>query len=96
MNQHAYRKSFVVGTVAIGTIAGVAIGFFTAHRMMGDMAGMTMETGVVLAAPGRAGEMGDMKQMDMKGMPMEGTMSMKDMGPMGKAGASAPVYGTQQ
>jgi Cu(I)/Ag(I) efflux system membrane fusion protein len=91
MNQHAYRKSFVVGAVAIGAIAGVAIGFFTAHRMMGDMAGMTMGTGVVLAAPGRAGEMGDMKQMDMKGMPMEGTMPMKDMGPMREAGASAPV-----
>jgi len=72
MNQLAYRKSFVVGAVAIGAIAGVAIGFFTAHRMMGDMAGMTMGTGVALAAPGRAGEMGDMKQMNMKGMPMEG------------------------
>lgn len=44
MNQLAYRKSFVVGAVAIGAIAGVAIGFFTAHRMMGDMAGMTMGT----------------------------------------------------
>ena len=37
MNQQTYRKSFVVGAVAIGVIAGVAVGFFTAHRMMGDM-----------------------------------------------------------
>ena len=59
MNQYAYRKSFVVGAVAIGVIAGVAVGFFTAHRMMGDI-----------------------KQMDMKGMPMEGTMPMKEMKPM--------------
>ena len=58
MNQHAYRKSFVVGAVAIGVIAGVAVGFFTAHRMMGDMAGMTRGTGGVSAPPGRVGEMG--------------------------------------
>ena len=59
MNQHAYRKSFVVGAVAIGVIAGVAAGFFTAHRTMGDMASMTMGTGDVSASPGRAGEMGE-------------------------------------
>lgn len=59
MNQQTYRKSFVVGAVAIGVIVGVAAGFFTAPRVMGDM-----------------------KQMDMKGMPMEGTMPMKDMEPM--------------
>ena len=35
MNQQAYKKSFVIGAVAIGVIAGVAVGFFTAHRMMG-------------------------------------------------------------
>ena len=63
MNQQSYKQSLVVGAVAIGTIAGVAIGFFTAHRVMGDM-----------------------NQMDMKGMPMEGTMPMKDMEPMGEAG----------
>ena len=32
MNQQTYRKSFVVGAVAIGVIAGVTVGFFTAHR----------------------------------------------------------------
>jgi Cu(I)/Ag(I) efflux system membrane fusion protein len=68
MNQQSYKKSLVVGAVAIGVIAGVAVGFFTAHRVMGDM-----------------------NQMDMKGMPMEGAMPMKDMAPMGEAGASAPV-----
>ncbi|TMQ31693.1 MAG: hypothetical protein E6K65_00405 [Nitrospirae bacterium] len=91
MNQQTYRKSFVIGAVVIGVIAGVAVGFFTAHKMKGDMAGMTMGTGVVLAAPGqpgemgtggvsappgRAGEMGDMKQMDMKEKPMQGMPGM--------------------
>ncbi len=76
MNQQAYRKSFVVGAVAIGVIAGVAVGFFTAHKMKGGMAGMTMGTGVVSAAPERAGEMGDMKQMDMKERPMQGMPGM--------------------
>ncbi len=88
MNQLTYKNSFVVGAVALGVIATVTIGFFTVHRMVGDMADMTMGTGVALAAPGHgknglleqaegggvrtSGEMGDMKQMDMKGMPMEG------------------------
>jgi Cu(I)/Ag(I) efflux system membrane fusion protein len=71
MNQQAYRKSFVVGIVAIGVIAGIAVGFFTAHKMKGDMAGTRMGTGSVSAAPGRAGEMGDMKPMDMKERPMQ-------------------------
>jgi Cu(I)/Ag(I) efflux system membrane fusion protein len=87
MNQHAYRNCFVVGAVAIGVIAGVAVGFFTAHRTMGDMAGLTMGTGGVSAPTGQgengvleraggervktSGEMGDMKQMDMKAKPMQ-------------------------
>lgn len=66
MNRQTSKNSFVVGAVAIGVIAGVAVGFFTAHRMM----------------------TGDMKQINMKGMPMEGTMPMKDMVPMpGMSGA---------
>ncbi len=65
MNRPTFTNSFVVGAVAIGVIAGVAVGYFTAHRMMGDR-----------------------EQMDMKGMPMEGTMPMKDMEPMpGMSGA---------
>ena len=48
MNQHAYKKSFVVGAVAIGVIAGIAAGFFAAHGMMGP--------GSVLALPGQVGE----------------------------------------
>jgi Cu(I)/Ag(I) efflux system membrane fusion protein len=76
MNQQTYRKSFVIGAVVIGVIAGVAVGFFTAHKMKGDMAGLTMGTGVVLAAPGQAGEMGDMKQMEMKEKPMQGMPGM--------------------
>ena len=91
MNQHAHRKRFVVGAVAIGVIVGVTIGFFAANRTMGDMVGMIIGTGVVsaaperagemgtggvLAPPGRVGEMGDMKQMDMKERPMQGMPGM--------------------
>ncbi|MDK2741792.1 MAG: efflux RND transporter periplasmic adaptor subunit [Nitrospira sp. BO4] len=66
MNRLTSNNSFVIGAVAIGVIAGVAVGFFTAHRMM----------------------TGDMKQINMKEMPMEGTMPMKDMAPMpGMSGA---------
>ena len=65
MNQQSYKKKFVIGAVAIGAIAGVAVGFFIAPRVMGDM-----------------------KQMDMQGMPMEGTMPMKDMEPMPGLSAS--------
>jgi Cu(I)/Ag(I) efflux system membrane fusion protein len=52
MNQHAYRKSFVVGAVAIGVIAGVAVGFFTAHRVMGDMKQMDMKERPMQGMPG--------------------------------------------
>ena len=69
MNRQTSKNSFVVGAVAIAVIAGVAVGFFTAHRMM----------------------TGDLKQRDMKGMPMEGTMPMKEMEPM--PGMSEPPSG---
>ncbi len=65
MNQQSYKKKFVIGAVAIGAIAGVAVGFFIAPRVMGDM-----------------------KQMGMQGMPMEGTMPMKGMEPMPGLSAS--------
>jgi membrane fusion protein, copper/silver efflux system len=52
MNQHAYRKSFVVGAVAIGVIAGIAVGFFTAHRVMGDMKQMDMKERPMQGMPG--------------------------------------------
>ena len=66
MNQQFYKTTLIVGAVAIGVIAGVAVGFSTAHRL----------------------RTGDMKQIDMKGVPMEGTMPMKDMAPMpGMSGA---------
>ena len=35
MNQRPYKKRFVIGAVAAGVIAGVAVGFFTAHRTNG-------------------------------------------------------------
>jgi Cu(I)/Ag(I) efflux system membrane fusion protein len=66
MNRQTSTNSFVIGAVAIGVMAGVAVGFFTAHRMA----------------------TGDLKRRDMEGMPMKGTMSMKDMEPIpGMSGA---------
>src|SRR5437762_1634418 len=75
MNQQTYKTSFVVGAVAIGVIAGIAAGFFTAHSVMGDMDGMPMGTQSVSSPPG-PNEMGDMKQMEMKGGAMQGMPGM--------------------
>ena len=102
MNQQSYRKNFVVGVVAIGAIAGAAIGFFTAHGMMGTV-GVSAptgragekETGGVSALPGRAGEMGEMKgmpmkQMDMKEMAPASEKSMEGMADMPGMSAAPP------
>src|SRR6185503_8386044 len=106
MNQQTYRKSFMVGAVAIGVIAGAAVGFFTAQGMVGtgsvsaapapagEMA--DMGTGGVSAPPGRAGEMGEMKgmsmeQMDMKKMAPAGEKSMEGMAGMAAAPSGAVV-----
>ena len=43
MNQQSYKKSFVIGGVAICAIAGVAVGFFLSHGMSGAMADMVKE-----------------------------------------------------
>jgi Cu(I)/Ag(I) efflux system membrane fusion protein len=67
MNRQTSRSSFVIGAVAIGVIAGVAVGFFTAHRLM----------------------TGDMKQRDMKAMPMESTRPVKEPDSM-QAMSTAP------
>ena len=76
MDQQAYRKSIVVGAVAIGVIAGVAVGFFAANNVMRDMAGMGKGGEAVTASQGRVGEMEDKKQMDMKGSSMQGMPGM--------------------
>ena len=88
MKQQTYKKRFVIGVGAIGVITGIAAGFFLAHRTMGDM---IIRTGVVLAAPertgemdkagasvpaGQAGELGGMKQMEMKDGAMQGMPGM--------------------
>jgi len=52
MNQQTYRNSFVVGIVAIGAIAGIAVGFFTAHQMMGDVKPMDMKERPMQDMPG--------------------------------------------
>jgi Cu(I)/Ag(I) efflux system membrane fusion protein len=70
MNQQSYRKNFVIGVAAIGAIAGVAVGLFTAHGMMGAVG--------VSASTGREGEKEEMKGMSM------GQMDMKEMAPAGE------------
>ena len=95
MNQQSYKKNFVIGAVAIGAIAGVAIGFFAAHGMVGTMADMTTGTGGVSAPTGRAGEMSEMKgmsmeQMDMKEMAPAGEKSMAGMAGMPGMSALPP------
>ncbi len=52
MNQQTYRKSFVVGIVAIGVIAGIAAGFFTAHQVMRDVKPMEMKERPMQDMPG--------------------------------------------
>ena len=105
MNQQSYRKNFVIGVVAIGAIAGVAVGFFTAHGMKGTGGVSTapaqagemadMGAGGVSAPPGRAGEMSEMKgmsmeQMDMKGMAPTADKSMEGMAGMPGMSAAQP------
>ena len=102
MNQQSYKKNFVVGVVAIGAIAGAAVGFFTGHGMLGtggvsaspaqagEMADMGTEG--VSAPPGRAGEMKgmSMEQMDMKGMDPATEKSMEGMAGMPGMSAAPP------
>ena len=71
MNQHTYRKNFVVGAVAVAVVAGVAAGFFIAHSITGEIG-----TGAVSTTSVWANEMEDMKQTDMKGMSMPGMPGM--------------------
>ena len=103
MNQLSYRKNFVIGVVAIGVIAGVAVGFFTAHGMMGAVGvsaptGRAGEksTGGVSVSPAQAGEMEEMKgmsmgQMDMKEVAPAGEKSMEGMPGMSSSPSGAVV-----
>jgi Cu(I)/Ag(I) efflux system membrane fusion protein len=52
MNQQTYRKRFVVGIVTIGAIAGIAVGFFTVHQVMGDVKPMDMKEQPMQDMPG--------------------------------------------
>ena len=58
MNHDMRRKGFVVSVAAVGLLVGVIAGFFAAHRVMGDMSGMTTGKGGISASSERAGEMG--------------------------------------
>ena len=76
MNQQFYKSTLIVGAVAIGVIAGVAAGFFAAHRMMGDMADMAAEQGGGPPLSQHASEMSGITQMDTKERPMQGMPGM--------------------
>jgi hypothetical protein len=79
MNQQAYKRGFVIGAVVIGAVTGIAAGFFTAHRVMGDTDGMNMGTQNVSPSPGRAGELGEAGVSALAGR----------AGELGEAGVSA-------
>ena len=61
MNSETRWKALLGGVAAAGVIAGVVGGFFAAHMMMGDMAGMKNH---------------DMKETSMKDIPMKGMQGM--------------------
>ncbi|NOS81392.1 MAG: efflux RND transporter periplasmic adaptor subunit [Nitrospira sp.] len=103
MDQQLYRRNFVIGVVAIGAIAGVAVGFFSAHGMMGTGSVLAlpggageMGTGGVSAAPAQAGEMadmGEMKDMPMEQMDMKGMASAAENSMAGMPGMSSSTSG---
>lgn len=95
MNQQSYKKSFVIGAVAIGAIAGVAIGFITAHGTMGAMADMTKGTGGVSAPPGHgenglSAQAGGGRVKTSGEMSTGGEKSMAEMAGMPGMSASPP------
>ncbi|MCC7470417.1 efflux RND transporter periplasmic adaptor subunit [Candidatus Nomurabacteria bacterium] len=79
MNYDIRRKGLVATVAAVSLLVGVIAGFFAAHRMMGDMFVMTTGKGGISGSSERAGEMRDMKQMDMNAMTPAGAKSMEGM-----------------
>jgi Cu(I)/Ag(I) efflux system membrane fusion protein len=79
MNYDIRRKGLVATVAAVSLLVGVIAGFFAAHRMMGDIFGMTTGKGGISGSSERAGEMRDMKQMDMNAMTPAGAKSMEGM-----------------
>ncbi len=75
MSQQSHRKYFVIGVVAIGTLAGVAVGVFTTQRVVADMEEMT-------GMP--------MEQMDRKETASAGEKSMEGMAGMPGMAGSPP------
>jgi Cu(I)/Ag(I) efflux system membrane fusion protein len=75
MSQQSHRKYFVIGVVAIGTLAGVAVGVFTTQRVVADMEEMT----------GMPRE-----QMDRKETASAGEKSMEGMAGMPGMAGSPP------
>ena len=82
MNHNTTKTSLLVSVAAASLLVGVITGFFAVHRTMGDMSEMTVGKRGDPRSSELTDAMRDMKQMDMKGMPMESTMPVKDMEPM--------------
>jgi len=91
MNHDMRRKGLVATVAAVSLLVGVIAGFFAAHRMMGDMSGMTTGKGGISGSSERAGEMRDMTQMDMNAMAPAGAKSMEGM--EGMPGTPAALSG---
>ncbi len=91
MNPDMRRKGSVASVAAVSLLVGVIAGFFAAHRMMGDMSRMTTGKGSISESSERAGEMRDMKQMDMNAMAPAGAQSMEGMEGMPAASSGAVV-----
>ncbi|SPP66298.1 efflux RND transporter periplasmic adaptor subunit [Nitrospira lenta] len=91
MNHDMHRKGLVASVAAVSLLVGIIAGFFAAHRMMGDMFGMTTGKGGISGSLERAGEMRDMEQMDMKAMAPAGAKSMEGMEGMPAAPSGAVV-----
>jgi len=79
MNYDIRKKGLVASVAAVSLLVGVIAGFFAAHRMMGDMSGMTTVKGGISGSSERAGEMRDMTQMDMNAMAPAGAKSREGM-----------------
>lgn len=80
MNHDMRKKGLVVSVSAVSLLAGVIAGFFAAHRMMGDMTGMTGH---------------EMKGPSMKEMDMQGMTSMQGGSPAAAGAVAVPAVARQ-
>jgi Cu(I)/Ag(I) efflux system membrane fusion protein len=75
MRQNMPLKSLVVSGAVVTLFIGIVAGFFAAHLVMGDISEMKSSEEM----KGYERKDMSMKKTDMKGMPMEGAKSMRDI-----------------